>query len=424
MPNEQATANIVTQIGPEGTAFTAVAATRILGGIVFPDEPKLDSTQHVPQGRLYIAQSVAGKEWSEFKPAGYPDFNGLPYPFSSMWGAATITTPTNGLNSRQWQWKPTLINGTLGQTYTIERGSTLVRARRYAGCFFDALGLQFVKDAVSYSSGHGFGQALQDAFTLTPALTPTLPIPLTGVGTSVYLDTVSANIGTTQIKKVGQNTIDWSNYYAPAFFVDQSQPSYSTAVADVPQVLFKVKAVADSNGMALYPYIKSGQTVYLRYIVTGPVIENEYTLSLGGPSAGTFTLTYNGVTTAGIAFNAIGSVVQTALTGLSSVGANNATVSGGAGGPYTIYLLGPLTTSPLLLTGSGAGLTGGSFSLTNNLINAKLTIDAAVKVTAPAPYSDDQKLEVMEFSLKAAEDPAWNTGQSMLITVVNMVAAL
>lgn len=424
MPNEQATANIVTQIGPESTAFTAVAATRILGGIVFPDEPKLDSTQYTPQGRLYIAQSVAGKEWSEFKPTGYPDFNGLPYPFSSMWGAATITTPTNGLNSRQWQWKPSLINGTLGQTYTIERGSTLVRARRYAGCFFDALGLQFTKDAVSYSSGHGYGQALQDAFTLTPSLTPTLPIPLTGVGTSVYLDTTSGGIGGTQLKKVGQNTVDWSNYFMPGFFVDQSQPSYSTAVADVPVVLFKVKAVTDANGMALYTYIKSGQTVYLRYQVTGPVIENEYTLSLGAPSAGNFTLTYNGQTTGNIAFNATGATVATALQGLSTVGASGASVSGGAGGPYTIYLLGPLTVSANLLTGSGAGLTGGTFSLTNNLIKASLTIDSACKTTAPAPYTDDQKFEVMEFSLKAAEDPAWNTGQTMLITVVNMVAAL
>lgn len=53
-------------------------------------------------------------------------------------------------------------------------------------------------------------------------------------------------------------------------------------------------------------------------------------------TGGSFTLTYAGQTTTAIAYNAASSTVQTVLTALSSVGSNNATVSGSPGGPYTV----------------------------------------------------------------------------------------
>jgi len=53
------------------------------------------------------------------------------------------------------------------------------------------------------------------------------------------------------------------------------------------------------------------------------------TLASSGASAGTFTLSFRGATTAPIAFNATNAVVQSALQGLSTIGANNVTVTGG-----------------------------------------------------------------------------------------------
>jgi hypothetical protein len=90
-----------------------------------------------------------------------------------------------------------------------------------------------------------------------------------------------------------------------------------------------------------------------------------YTVALGAPSAGTFTLTVGANTTAGIAFNATALAVQAALTGLASVGAGNATVTGNNGGPYTVTLVGARGAQPVTLTGSGAGLTGGTFAITS-----------------------------------------------------------
>ncbi|HET6915003.1 MAG TPA: hypothetical protein VFH56_02825 [Acidimicrobiales bacterium] len=79
----------------------------------------------------------------------------------------------------------------------------------------------------------------------------------------------------------------------------------------------------------------------------------------GAPTGGTFTLTFNGQTTAGIAYNAAASAVQSALVALSTIGANNVTVTGA--GPYVVTFAGALAPGyQNLMTASGAGLTGGT----------------------------------------------------------------
>jgi hypothetical protein len=84
----------------------------------------------------------------------------------------------------------------------------------------------------------------------------------------------------------------------------------------------------------------------------------QYTVTLGAPSAGTFTLTYGANTTATIVYNAAASVVKTALVALDDgFTASDWTVTGSAGGPYTVTL----PVAGTVLTGSGASLTGGAF---------------------------------------------------------------
>jgi RHS repeat-associated protein len=81
----------------------------------------------------------------------------------------------------------------------------------------------------------------------------------------------------------------------------------------------------------------------------------------GSPTGGTFTLTYNSQTTAGIAYNATASAVQSALQGLSSIGANNALVTGPSGGPWLVRFAGTLAETNIAnMTGNGSGLTGGT----------------------------------------------------------------
>lgn len=81
-------------------------------------------------------------------------------------------------------------------------------------------------------------------------------------------------------------------------------------------------------------------------------------------AGGTFTLTYAAQTTSAIAFNALASVVQAALIALSTIGAGNISVSGSAGGPYTITFLGTLSGLPQTLTSTATSLTGGAGTAT------------------------------------------------------------
>jgi len=94
----------------------------------------------------------------------------------------------------------------------------------------------------------------------------------------------------------------------------------------------------------------------------GPWNEKQTVTITGTPTGGTFTLTYSGQTTAGIAYNANAATVQAALEALSNIGVGDVTVTGGPGPgtPWVVEFTGTLAlTNVALMTASGAGLTGG-----------------------------------------------------------------
>src|SRR5207253_9843494 len=81
----------------------------------------------------------------------------------------------------------------------------------------------------------------------------------------------------------------------------------------------------------------------------------------GSPAGGTFTLTFNGQTTAPIAYNAAAGTVQTALQNLSTIGSGNALVAGAPGGPWQVRFAAALSGAVQpMLTGNSSGLTGGT----------------------------------------------------------------
>lgn len=83
----------------------------------------------------------------------------------------------------------------------------------------------------------------------------------------------------------------------------------------------------------------------------------------GTPTGGTFRLTFNGVETANIAYNAAAAAVQSALEAISSIGAGNVLCAGGAlpGTPVTITFQNALAAEPQnLITVTNAAFTGGT----------------------------------------------------------------
>lgn len=81
----------------------------------------------------------------------------------------------------------------------------------------------------------------------------------------------------------------------------------------------------------------------------------------GSPSGGTFAATFNGFTTPALAYNISSGDLQTALRNLASIGATGVTVSGSAGGPYTVTFAGTLAgTAVSLITIDASLLSGGT----------------------------------------------------------------
>jgi len=83
----------------------------------------------------------------------------------------------------------------------------------------------------------------------------------------------------------------------------------------------------------------------------------------GTPTGGTFRLTFQGIETANIAYNAAAAAVQSALEAISSIGAGNIVGSGGAlpGTPVVLTFAKNLAAEPLpLITVTTAAFTGGT----------------------------------------------------------------
>lgn len=281
---EQINWQIITQLVPEVTPGTSIAATHQLAGYALADGAHVDTYQTSPQGHAYITSSNRGKGWGEIKPVGDVDFNGLAYPLSSLFGAATITTAVGGTLSKQWKWTPPIINTVLGQTYTVERGQTGGRARKYAYGCFDTLKLSYTKGDVTID-GHMFSREMTEGITLT-SLTPTAIVaaqPVRGTDTSLYLDSTSGGIGGTQLTRVGAMDVSFGNYYIPWYGIDSSQTSFSVLLPAKPTVDLTFRLMSDAAGMAIYNnYVLTGNTAYIRFNTVGPVSDGtaHYTLTL------------------------------------------------------------------------------------------------------------------------------------------------
>lgn len=81
-------------------------------------------------------------------------------------------------------------------------------------------------------------------------------------------------------------------------------------------------------------------------------------------TGGTYTLTYAGQTTAAIDWDATAAEVKAALEALSNIGAGDVTVTGDAGGPYTVTFGGSLGDTNVAEMTATDSLTGGAGTVT------------------------------------------------------------
>jgi hypothetical protein len=121
----------------------------------------------------------------------------------------------------------------------------------------------------------------------------------------------------------------------------------------------------------------------------------------GGPTGGTFTLTFSGQTTAGINWNANAAAVESALEALSNIGVGEVDVTGGPGPttPYLVEFRGTLgRTNVAQMTGDATGLTGGA----GNAVTVTTT-------TAGGPPTDIAAQPIFPLHFRLYADDSWAT---------------
>lgn len=135
-------------------------------------------------------------------------------------------------------------------------------------------------------------------------------------------------------------------------------------------VLDATTIVADGNGRYILPsgsiltQSVSDPTKVKIYAGSGTNTNEQQTITVTGtPTGGTFTLTFNGQTTAAIAYNATAAIVIAALELLTNIGQANLSATGGAlpGTPVVVTFINELASMPqVAMTASAAALTGGT----------------------------------------------------------------
>ncbi len=129
-----------------------------------------------------------------------------------------------------------------------------------------------------------------------------------------------------------------------------------------------------------------------RYGVTA-VNNNEVQTVTITATGGTWNAIFGGQTSANIAYDALASAVKSALEAMSSIGTNNVSVSGNAGGPYTIEFIGTLAaTNVATMTTDATNLTVAGTAVVavvhSGATTWKLTFTPALATADGVPVND------------------------------------
>lgn len=273
MPERSTTSQTVA-IGTEATPGTAVAATRRLGSIGFQMGVQTETQNRRPTGQKYDSLVTLGQEWTEADIEGAPVYPELPYIFSSLINAATVTQimdATTATGAFRWVFESNSFGEDAPKTFTIEQGSSF-RAHRVSNGIITDFTLEFDREELSIE-GTMLAKAIEDGITLTPGATMRDQVPVLPKDVSVFLDATAAELGTTKLNRALSGSIDIESRYAPLWVVDASQPSFVTTLeSNEAELSFSILQMADAQAMANLTAMRGGQTRFLRFQAQGPTI--------------------------------------------------------------------------------------------------------------------------------------------------------
>lgn len=283
---ERSTVAQVQQVGVETTPGTAVAATRRLGAMTLTPSVNAETDPYRPQGSKFPTLMTLNREWADLSMEGKPTYEEVVYPLAMAATSPVVSQVLDGATpTGVYEWVFDLLTTAADnpKTVSLEFGQSGVQAERYAHAMLTAFSLEFSRAEVTMS-GSGFARAMETGFTPTAALA--FPADLTPIQPghfSIYmadaqaaLSSGGASDSTKKLTRVISGSGALEDRFTPAWFVNQSQQSFTTFVegADGTGGTAGLTVEADAAGMALLPTLRSGAKKFIRYEAIGPVVYN------------------------------------------------------------------------------------------------------------------------------------------------------
>lgn len=150
------------QLGVQTAAATPVAATVKLGSMSVELDYDIKGGTQKPTGYKRATSAEVTEDASTVKISGKPAYIEAPYAFAGAVAAPIISTPTNGVKTRDWTFRSSTNNADTWKTYTAEQGNDSVRAAHAADLHISNLELTFSRQSGLSWGGGGFAGRLHD----------------------------------------------------------------------------------------------------------------------------------------------------------------------------------------------------------------------------------------------------------------------
>lgn len=272
---ERATVYNTVQIGPESTAGTAVATTKVLKTIDIQPGIKASAQGFRPMGQKFASMmNVSGKNWTEAKiNCDEMSYGEIVYLLSSL--LKNVTAGADGTLPKLWTYAPALSAEDTVKTYTVEVGSS-GRACEFAYGLVTDLNFD-INRAEAKCSGTMLGYGYTDGITMTAdntAIETTLT-PIMASQFSVYLAASWAGLaGASALERAFSVNLQIANRHSPLWVVNRTNTSFAAHAELAPQITLKLLLAADATGMGPLTNLTAGTTTWVRIQAQGAEIES------------------------------------------------------------------------------------------------------------------------------------------------------
>jgi hypothetical protein len=161
------------QVGVETTPGTAVAALKKLTALSIEPAVNAEMLPFRAIGNKFRSLVVPGKEWVMAPLSGLATYTELVYPLSSVVSYAA-PTQQGATAAYKWEFEPDTDAEDTVKTFTVEQGSGL-RAHRFTYGMVTGLRLEFSRNGIEIS-GEMIGKALEDDVQLSTNEVQTLSV--------------------------------------------------------------------------------------------------------------------------------------------------------------------------------------------------------------------------------------------------------